>query len=309
MLVACPLYDQLTQETTAGQIDDNASANCVPTAIASGLSGLTGKPYDGGDIKEVVYGKSYQGATDPTKYFAYIAQQGVRVSNVTGTQDQLIQTVIRELQQGHAVLAAEPSAWGVYNWNTVGNHATHEVVFCDYDPKAGTLTAMNPWPVDGKNAFYQIEPVSWWHDKIVYGRVCPMAQVIDTPMITPAWNAAAGWLSYPAHDGIAAIVLDHGQGSWAHSNRAGLYPLGPVFYDAAGNSIVIWSDGHKSVAVKAQNWAIHLEDAMPDLGAALTAYQHAVATPVDTSAPKLASLKSAVSKALSELQAAANAAN
>ena len=115
---------------------------------------------------------------------------------------------------------------------------------------------------------------------------------LDTMTVQPTWDAAAGTLTYPAHDGLPQIVLDHGQAWYAHGSRPGVYPLLPAFYEG-DNSVVLWSDAQKSVAVKANNWAVQLASAAADLAAA---WQHGSAPAVD-----VAGIKADLTNALAKL--------
>jgi hypothetical protein len=128
--------------------------------------------------------------------------------------------------------------------------------------------------------------------------------------VQPTWDASASTLSFPAHDGIGAITLDHGQAFYAQQNRVGVYPLEPSFYDGQGNSMVLWSDGQKTVAVKAEGWAIHLEDAGPDLAgtlaqASLLSQQTAdLRSQVNTLSQQVAALKAQLAAAQTSAPAA-----
>lgn len=176
MLVNAPLVDQLAEPTLDGQSDENARANCVPASLTSGVRALEpGAVVDGDALKDAVYGQGYTGATDPARFAGYLAAQ-YRITlaryPATGTAAgaALIAQIIQGVRGGLPVTGAIPSQWATAPTdplNPVGG--THEVLFCDYD--GATLTAMNPWPVNGTSAFYQQQPVSWWQARLVYGRV------------------------------------------------------------------------------------------------------------------------------------------
>ncbi len=177
MLVQVPLRDQLNEPTTDGQADENATANCVPASLSAALSYYTGQTWYGDQLKDAVYGQGYTGATDPEAYIPWLADHGVRMWKYVGSQDQLVQTIIEQVRLGHAVSGAIPSQWGAAPQADPVHQTggTHQVTFCDYDATQQTLTAMNPWPINGvATGFYQTMPVSWWVPRIVYGRIFPL---------------------------------------------------------------------------------------------------------------------------------------
>lgn len=91
--------------------------------------------------------------------------------------------------------------------------------------------------------------------------------------VTPIWHepaAGQGTLTYPAHDGVPEIVLDHSQAYYAHDSRLGVFPLLPGFYEGE-DSVVLWSDCIKTIAVKSTGWAVHEASEAVDLEAALKA--------------------------------------
>ena len=216
MRVDVPLRDQLSEPTQDHLPDENASANCVPASLSAAFSALTGKAYYGDELKDAVYGEAYTGATDPARYVAYAAQQGIHMWEVRAdTGVALVDTIKAELALGHAVYGAIPSFWGNTTAADIAAHGgpTHAVMFCDANPAAGTLTAMNPWPVDGHNAFYQTMPAAWWASRLVYGHVYPLARIQGgAPMAfikQPDGSARDDKTGVVLHYGMAAYVLDH----------------------------------------------------------------------------------------------------
>jgi hypothetical protein len=161
------------------------------------------------------------------------------------------------------------------------------------DAASGALSAANSWPFPwtNNNAWFQTMPAAWWASRICYGHIYPLERTGAAPAmstITPSWNGSE--LAYAAHSGIPAITLDHGQAYYAHTERVGHYPLLPSTYDPAnGDSLVYWSDGLRTRAVKAKGWAIVLEDAGPNLAATLA---HAsTPAPVATPAVNVAAIR------------------
>ncbi|HEY7984331.1 MAG TPA: hypothetical protein VID73_09190 [Ktedonobacterales bacterium] len=261
MLVAVPLRDQLDEKTTDGAPDENARANCVPASLAAALSALTGRDYEGDELKDAVYGQGYTGATDPARYVAYAAAQGVRMWEVDGSGAWMVAAIAVELARGHPVYGAIPSQWGNTTAADIAAHGgpTHAVMFCDASPGGATLTAMNPWPVDGRSAFYQTMPSAWWATRLVYGHIYPMErtmlQITDVAAFftaqddthwtcrqnghTLALGMLAAWRAWPAAGGLGGLTA------------LGL-PLGNEEYPLAGASlqrfergVLVWDPDRK----------------------------------------------------------------
>lgn len=111
---------------------------CVPTSIAACLQYLTGQSFDGANIKDQVYGASYQGPTDPTQYIAYCLQHGVSMSAVNGTNAQLIGIIQQQIALNHPLLLTELDP---YVSASLG--FTHVVAAFKCD--SGTITVMDPF--------------------------------------------------------------------------------------------------------------------------------------------------------------------
>jgi hypothetical protein len=251
MLVIVPLRDQLDERTTDGQPDENARANCVPASLSAALSALTGRAYYGDALKDAVYGQAYTGATDPARYIAYLAAQGVRMWEVrSGSGDALVATIRAELALGHPVYGAIPSEWGITTAADVAAHGgpTHAVMFCDASPAAGTLTAMNPWPVDGQHAFYQTMPAAWWASRLVYGHVYPLAPGASAMPFTkqPDGSVRDDQTGVVLHLGMAAYVLAHTVQQHALLGET-YYTPSDSFVPCGGGLILTYNKGENAV--------------------------------------------------------------
>ena len=212
MLVNVPLVDQLNEPTEDGQPDENKAANCVPASLTGAVRALVpGAAVDGDALKDAVYGQGYTGATDPARYVAYLASQFHITMVETQSSDghQLVQDIIAGLLKHKPVTGSIPSGWGTAPadpLHPVGG--THEVCWCDYDAQNGTLTAMNPWPVNGSSAFYQTQPLDWWAARIVYGRVFTLSGGQPMAFIRqPDGSARDDQTGVVLHLGMAAYVL------------------------------------------------------------------------------------------------------
>lgn len=278
MLINVPLRDQLDEETTDGRPDENARANCVPASLAAGLSALTGHPYYGDELKDAAYGQCYTGATDPARYIAYLAAQGVHMWAVRGaTGDALVATVRAELARDHPVYGAIPSQWGSTTAADIAARGgpTHAVMFCDANPTAGTLTAMNPWPVDGQHAFYQTMPAAWWASRLVYGHVYPLAGVASMTFIKqPDGSARDDQTGVVLHLGMAAYVLANALPQHALLGET-YYTPSDSFVPCSGGLILTYNKGENTV--RADRGGETLLALWHQLGAATTGAEAAAA--------------------------------
>jgi hypothetical protein len=130
-----PMLNQL-----ADTHEVNAAFDCVPTSIAACLEWLLKKPFDGGAIKDAVYGAGYKGATSAANYSKYCHEQGVTLAALNGTPAQLVADIRFWLGQEQPLLATEPDPYAnaSLGW-------THVVAFYGADEPAGTLTCLDPY--------------------------------------------------------------------------------------------------------------------------------------------------------------------
>lgn len=136
---------QLHEPTSDGYPDENARWNCVPASLAAGLMYLTGKQFDGDQLKDAVYGQGYQGAQAARAYVAYCARQGVTLASCdSGDSAALVARIHTDLLIGHPVVLTMPSQWGIPPADPLHpSGSTHVGIACGYGP--GMLRVMNPW--------------------------------------------------------------------------------------------------------------------------------------------------------------------
>lgn len=136
-MIELPNFPMLSQ---LGDGDINDQLDCVPTSIAAGLEYLTGKKYTGGQVKDAVYGKPYQGPTAIDHYIEYCGQQEVHLLAKAGTGQALTDAIIANLKKGFPCLGTEPDPYvePSRGW-------THVIIFYGYDENKNTLTAMDPY--------------------------------------------------------------------------------------------------------------------------------------------------------------------
>jgi N-acetyl-anhydromuramyl-L-alanine amidase AmpD len=119
--------------------DINAQFDCVSASIAAALEYLTKQSYTSAQVKDAVYGRNYQGNTDPARYVDYCTQHGVRLSSINGTDNTaLIRATKQQLAQNKPVLLTE-----VDPYLPAGSGETHVVVA--YACNANSITVMDPF--------------------------------------------------------------------------------------------------------------------------------------------------------------------
>ena len=214
------LLDQLDPTALDGLPPSNENENCVPTSIAEALHILTGKTYDGDELKDAVYGAGYVGPQSAAHYVAYCASQGVTLAAHDGAQSDLIATIHAQVSAGHPVVLTMPSQWGTAPANPVSpSGSTHVGVAVGVGP--GEIRVMNPW-----HAFWQDQSDAWWQARLCYGQVWPMVKAAGASMsgVPSGWSDDGTTLKapngVPVVRGFRAFVLAN---SWDATD----VPLGP----------------------------------------------------------------------------------
>lgn len=292
MLVNAPLINQLFDPAPDGTQDPDKYALCVAASLASALEALTGRNYWEGELKSAAYSPQYMGATNPVDYIPYIAQQGIKMWEVDGSGDYMVGVVHQQLAQGHPVNGAIPSMWGNTTADDIANNGgpTHAITFCDAGN--GWLTAMNPWPVDGQNAFYQTMSDAWWSSRIVYGRVFPLERIAQMSFTRMPDGSA--------HDDTTGVVLHFGMAAYVLDNDTQNHALmGETYYDG-NNSFVPFDGGLVLTYNKIEN-TVRSDRGGEALVALWNALQTAKANA--SADPKVQQLHGLVTRVISELQA------
>ena len=187
------LLDQLDPTTLDGLPANDANDDCVPTSIAEALHILTGKTYDGDELKDAVYGAGYVGPQSAAHYVAYCASQGVTLAAHDGAQSDLIATIHAQVSAGHPVVLTMPSQWGTAPANPVSpSGSTHVGVAVGVGP--GEIRVMNPW-----HAFWQDQSDAWWQARLCYGQVWPMVKAAGASMsgVPRGWSDDGTTLKAP----------------------------------------------------------------------------------------------------------------
>lgn len=204
-LPAFPMKSQRTEDPT--QV--NREYDCVATSIAACVQFLTGHPTSGSELKNVIYGSAYVGATVISDYVDEVARRGAILRTFAGVPQELVAEIRAELAQGHPVVASEidPYVSADLGWS-------HMLAF--YACTATTLTAMDPYiaqPVTKSDAD--------WMRVLKYNEVWPLLKKEEPAMV----HIPAGWKDdgttltapngFPIVQGFRAYLLSH---AWTPDN-------------------------------------------------------------------------------------------
>lgn len=206
-----PLVSQLHEPTSDGYPDENARWNCVPAALAAGLTYLTGKQPDGDELKDATYGQGYQGAQAARAYITYCAARGVTLAPFdSGDQGALVARIHDELLKGHPVVLTMPSQWGIPPADPLHpSGSTHVGIACGYGP--GMLRIMNPW-----GGFWHDGSDGYWRARLCYGEIWILSKIqgASSNMAVPTgWKDDGATITAPnGHQvklGFAAYIRAH----------------------------------------------------------------------------------------------------
>lgn len=193
-LVNFPMKSQLKTTLSDGSIDVNNQFDCVPECLSAGLEFLTGKPYEGGVLKEAVYGRNYQGTTDAAQYVDYCSLQGVELSYFQAASNTaLVNEAHLQLQQGHPVIFSEPDPYCTVEQREVEGW-THVCVW--YGEAAGELTAMDPF-----GGFSLSKSDADWASLLRYGQIWIMQKKEGDEMPTAISLSDSRVAAYFQQDG------------------------------------------------------------------------------------------------------------
>lgn len=211
------LMNQLTTTTSSGAVDPNGEWDCVPTCIAAGMQFLTGLKFQGGILKEAVYGLAYQGATSAGAYVQYCAQHGVHLYSLQGSNDELIAAAHMQVQAGHPTIITIPDP---YIDLTLFPGYSHVEIFFGED--SGELTALDPYIAQSVT-----QSDSAWSSLLQFGELWILEKIVEEePMIIS--------LSTP---GIASFYSQAPGSAWK-CNKNGLIVGNAIlsFYRMLGGS-------------------------------------------------------------------------
>lgn len=306
------LLDQLIEGTMDGQPDENANDNCVAASLAEALRILTGKTFDGDELKDAVYGQGWVGFQSAARYVAYCANQGVSLIAYNASQAGLVAAIHEQVSAGHPVLVTMPSQWGTAPSDPVHpSGSTHVGVGVGVGP--GMIRVMNPW-----HGFFQDEADDWWAARLCYGQVWPMQTIGASVMANPGDATPFYGLVYTAdpqvwHCPTTGFDVGHGfltfyQGVRGPQGESATEILGLPKSNEYGAGTLIKQDYERARLVydvsKSQPWMIYLDNTHDDLAAGAAAVRQ-----VSDLQSQLTSTQSQIATLQQQLAAAQAAAN
>ena len=153
--------------------DINTQFDCVPASLAAAMQYITGIKFNGSEVKDAVYGASYQGATAPQAYIGYCAKYGVLLSPYNGNNAALIATTKEQLAQNHPVLLTE-----IDPYLPASSGATHAVAA--YACNADSVTVMDPYIDQGVT-----KTDEEWQSDLQSGQIWIVEK--ETSMVPTGW--------------------------------------------------------------------------------------------------------------------------
>jgi hypothetical protein len=219
-----PVINQRITVLSDGTRDPNADYDCVPECDAGILEYYSGRHFEGGVLKELVYGRNYRGGTDEAAYVALMAHYGVKVYPIGGKPDALVILAHGHIKAGHPIIITEPDPY-----MPDGSGYTHVIVL--YEEHAGGVTAMDPFIArdvvfsDAQLAMHLAVKEIWIAESI--GKDDIVSISLTTPGVADRFKAGAGnaWIclknGYIIHDGMLNFYRTMG-GALAGLTQAGL---------------------------------------------------------------------------------------
>jgi hypothetical protein len=243
-----PLLDQLHEKTIDGMPDENTRMNCVFTSNACYASAVTGKSYNGDQLKDMDnhYGQGYTGGASEANLVDTMAKLGIEVTRAAAsTQQGLIDIIHREVLLGHGVIVTMPSQWNsaltdpqYAPWNPrTYDGPTHVGLMCGVGEDSTTheraLRCMNPWDAIARG--WHDGTDSYWAARLVKGEVWILVYTgVKTMTVPTGWKDDGMTLVAP--NGVPVV---HGFRTWvlAPAWEASNWPLKPEQKIAAPDSV------------------------------------------------------------------------
>jgi hypothetical protein len=137
-----PMKNQRITTLSDGSPDPNADFDCVAESIAAGLQYYLGRNFSGGVLKEIAYGRDYQGGTAAWKYVQYCAAVGVHLYPIDGNTTDLLVLAHGHIRAGHPVIFTEVDP---YVDTSLPQYAGWSHVCIWYSESPGQMVAMDPF--------------------------------------------------------------------------------------------------------------------------------------------------------------------
>jgi hypothetical protein len=183
-----PVINQRITTLSDGTLDPNRDWDCVPECLAGILEYYLQKHFEGGMLKETVYGRSYQGGTDAHAYVPLMAHFGVKLYPIDADPNALVILAHGHIKAGHPVIITEPDP---YSSRTGDTH----VIVID-EEHAGGVFAMDPFIAheisftDAQLAAHMAVREVWIAEKIGDNQIVSIS--LTTPGISEFFRAGAG---------------------------------------------------------------------------------------------------------------------
>lgn len=218
-----PVINQRITTLSDGTLDPNADWDCVPESLAGILAFYLGKRFEGGALKELVYGRAYRGGTDARAFVPLMAHYGVKLYPIDGDPNALVILAHGHIKAGHPVMITEPDLY----YSVPGY--THVVVLDEEHP--GGVFAMDPFIAreveftDVSLAQHIVGREIWIAEAISKGEIVSIS--LTTPGVGDWFKPGSGnaWVckqnGYVVHDAILNFYRTMG-GSLGGLTQAGL---------------------------------------------------------------------------------------
>jgi hypothetical protein len=235
-----PVINQRITTLQDGTRDSNSDWDCVPECLAGILEFYTGKHFEGGVLKELVYGRNYRGGTDAHAYVPLLAHYGCKLYPIDGDPQALVVLAHQHIKAGHPVVITEPDPY-----MPAGSGDTHVIVLDE--EHSGGVFAMDPFIAreveftDAQLAAHMAVREVWIAEKIGANEIVSIS--LSTPGISEFFKAGVGnsWVclknGFVVHDGMLNFYRTMG-GSLGGLTQAGL-PL--------SNEINLGHAGHPEI--------------------------------------------------------------
>jgi hypothetical protein len=217
-----PVINQRITVLSDGTLDPNRDWDCTQEVCAGILEYYTGKHFEGGVLKEILFGRAYRGGTDIHADVSLMAHYGVRVYPVDNTANALVVIAHQHIKAGHPVVITEPDPYS----SRPGD--LHVIVLDEEHP--GGVFAMDPFIArevqftDAQLAAHMAVREVWIAEKLGDNAIVSIS--LTTPPVNAYFKPGNGnsWIcmnGFSVHDGMLNFYRTMG-GSLAGLTMAGL---------------------------------------------------------------------------------------
>jgi len=304
VLVDFPFKNQNSTVLQDGSKDANGAFDCVPTSIAAGMQYLTGQSFEGGILKEIVYGSAWSGGQAANAYVQYCSHWNVHLYPVDGSPTTLIDQAHAHLQAGHPLLFTIDDPY-VNTSLPQYEGWTHVIVL--YGENPGYLSAMDPFiakTVTKTDAAWQRdmrENEIWILERIDK----PVAISLDTPGVSNYYEPATNGMWHckvKGHDfivggGILTFYRTLGTSGLCGLTHLGLPTSNEYSLKVPGHPEIVAQDFERKIRVTYD--PAHILDYPPGAGPVYLSHEEVI--PIGVSVEQYNSLAGQLDTAKSQL--------